>query len=79
MPLRASAKRQKCETRGSTNTHHDLEPVEATSLGRLDFTTEALDEILVHDSIRGGKESKDMFNEMFLVLVQLVVPIMHVL
>lgn len=59
--------------------HHDLEAVEAASLGDLDLAGKALDEILVDDAIRGGEESKDVGDEEALVIVEAFVPVVKVL
>ena len=40
--------------------HHDLEAIEATPFGGLDFIRETLYEGFVDDSIRGGEEREDM-------------------
>ena len=40
--------------------HHNLETVEATSLGDLNFSTEALNQVLVNDTVGGGEEGKDV-------------------
>jgi len=58
--------------------HHDLETVEAASLGDLHFTAEALDEVLVDNAIRGGKECEYMGDEVALVIIQAVVPVVEV-
>lgn len=59
--------------------HHDLETVEATSLRDLDLATETLDEVLVDDAVRRGEESQDMGDEVALVIVEAVVPVVQVL
>ena len=70
--------------------HHDLETVEALGLGSLDFGRKSLDEVLVDDTVRLGsvlkhsnggttycsEESKNVLDEVSLVVVQLVLPIM---
>lgn len=58
--------------------HHDLETVETTSLGDLDFSAEALNEVLVDNTVGGGEEGKDMGDEVTLIVVQAVVPIMKI-
>ena len=55
--------------------HHDLETVETSRLWCLDFTAEALDEVLVHDSVRCGEKGEDVGDEVFLVVVESVVPV----
>jgi len=59
--------------------HHDLETVEASSFWDLDFTTESLEEVLVDNSVRGSKECKNMGDEVSLVIVQSVVPVVKIL
>lgn len=59
--------------------HHDLETVEASSLGDLNLATETLDKVLVHDTIRGSKESQDVGDEVSFIVVESVVPVVHVL
>jgi hypothetical protein len=59
--------------------HHDLETVEASRLGDLYFTAEALDQVLVDNSVRGCEECEDMGDEVALVIVQLVVPVVKIL
>jgi hypothetical protein len=45
----------------------------------LDLAAEPLDKVLVDDAIRRGKESKHVFDEVFLVRIQFVIPVVHVL
>lgn len=59
--------------------HHDLESIEATRLGDLNFSAEALDEVLVDDAVRRGKERENVGDEVPLVIIQAVVPVMQVL
>ena len=59
--------------------HHDLEAVEASSLGSLNLSTESLNEVLVDDTIRGSKEGEDVRDKVSLVVVELVVPIVQIL
>lgn len=59
--------------------HHDLEPIEAPSLRDLDFTAEALHQVLVDDPVGRGEEGKDVGDEVPLVIVQTVVPVMEIL
>lgn len=49
--------------------HHDLETVEAACLGDLNFTAEALDEVLIDDAVRGGEEGEDVGDEVTLVVI----------
>ena len=58
--------------------HHDLETVEAACLWYLHLTAETFDEVLVDDAVRGGEKGKDVGNEVTLVVVQSVVPVVEV-
>lgn len=40
--------------KGRTNSHHDLETVEALCLGGLDFGGESLDKVFVDNTVRLG-------------------------
>lgn len=59
--------------------NHDLESIEAASLSNLDLSTETLKQVLVDNAIRGSEESKDVGDEVSLVIVQTVVPVVQVL
>lgn len=59
--------------------HHDLETVEASSLGNLYLAREALDKVLVDDAIGGGEEGEDVGDEEALVIVETLVPVVKVL
>lgn len=59
--------------------HHDLEAVEATGLGDLDLGTETLDKVLVDNAVGGGEESQDVGDEVTLIVVQAVVPVVEIL
>lgn len=59
--------------------HHDLETVEESGLWDLDFTAEALEEVFVDNSVRGSEESEDVGDEVTLVIVELVVPVVEIL
>jgi hypothetical protein len=58
--------------------HHDLKSVEAASLGDLDFSTETLEEVLIDNAIGGCEESKYVRNEVTLIIVQTIVPVMKI-
>ena len=58
--------------------HHHLEAVEAASLWDLNLGREALRQVLQNDAVAGCKERKDMFDEVLLVLLQLL-PVLGVL
>lgn len=59
--------------------HHNLEAVEATSFSRLDFVGETLNEVLVDNAVGCSEEREDVGEEVALVIVQAVVPVVHVL
>lgn len=49
--------------------HHDLKPIETTRFGNLHFSTEPLDQVLIHDPVRRGEESQDVRDEVAFVVV----------
>lgn len=55
--------------------NHDLETVEATCFWDLNFATETLEQVLVDNSVGGGEESEDMGDEVALVIIENVVPV----
>ena len=57
--------------------HHHLESVETSCFGDLDLSHESPGQILEDDAVRGSEECKDILDEMFLVVTELV-PIIHV-
>lgn len=59
--------------------HHDLEPVEASRLGDLHLSAEALDEVLVDDTVRSGEESENVGDEEALVVIEALVPVVKIL
>lgn len=59
--------------------HHDLEAVEATGLGDLDLSTETLNKVLVDNTVGGGEEGQDVGDEVTLIVVQAIVPVMKIL
>jgi len=59
--------------------HHDLETVEATSFWNLNLSAEALDQVLVDDTVRGGEEGEDVGDEEALVIIETLVPVVKVL
>ena len=59
--------------------HHDLETVETTGLRDLDLGAESLNEVLVDDTIGGGEEGKNVRDEILLVVIELVVPVVEIL
>ena len=58
--------------------HHDLETVEAACFWDLDFTAETLDKVLVDDAIRCGEEGENVRDEVALIIVEAVVPVVKV-
>lgn len=50
--------------------HHHLEAVEATSFRDLDFSAESLSEVFINDSIGCSEESKNVLNEVSLVVIK---------
>jgi hypothetical protein len=58
--------------------HHDLEAIEEARLGILHLVEEVLGEVLVHDTIAGGEEGQDVFDEVAFVVVELLGPIHQV-
>ena len=58
--------------------HHDLKAVEATCLGGLDFVGETLNEVLVDDAVGCGEESENVGDEVLLVGIQPVVPVVNI-
>jgi hypothetical protein len=59
--------------------HHDLEAVEAAGLGDLDLSTETLNQVLIDNAIGGSEEGKNVGDEVALVVVQAVVPVVEIL
>lgn len=59
--------------------HHDLETIEAASLGYLDLSTEPLHQVFIDDAVRRGKEGEHMGDEVSLIIVQPIVPISQIL
>lgn len=55
-----------------------METVKTAGLGDLDFGCEPLSKIFQHNAIRGGKESKNVLDEMSLVLCEFF-PILDIL
>lgn len=58
--------------------HHNLEAIKAPCLRYLYFSAEALDKVLVNNTIGCGEEGKDVRDEEALVVVQFLVPVMKV-
>ena len=58
--------------------HHNLETIEAARLRHLNFIREMLVEVLIDDAVGGCEEGEDMRNEVTLVVVETVVPVVNV-
>jgi len=58
--------------------HHDLKPIEKLGLCVLYFVDEVECQVFVDDAVAGGKKSQYMFDEMALIVVELVVPVHEV-
>jgi len=50
----------------------NLHTIETTGFRELDFSSKVLNQVLIHNAIRGCKESKDMFNEVLLIGFELL-------
>lgn len=59
--------------------HHDLEAVEAARLGDLDFARETLNQVLIDDAVGSGEEGENVRDEVLLIIVDLVVPVVEIL
>jgi secreted protein with Ig-like and vWFA domain len=59
--------------------HHDLKTVEAAGLGDLNLTAEALQQVLVDNTVGSGEEGQNVGDEVTLVIVQAVVPVVQIL
>ena len=59
--------------------HHDLKSIEAASFRYLHLPAESLDKVFVNDPVRSSEEGKDVGDEVTLVIVQSVVPVMKIL
>src|SRR5690606_11461780 len=57
--------------------HHDLETIKAPCLGDLDFAHKIYSQVLINDTITGGKESQYVRNEMPFSVIQ-VCPILKI-
>jgi len=52
--------------------HHHLEAIESSGLWNLDLCHKSLSQVLKNNTITGSKETKNMFNEMLLILGEIV-------
>lgn len=59
--------------------HHDLKAIEASRLRYLDLSAETFHQVLIDNAIRGGEEGKDVGDEVTLVVIQTIVPIVQIL
>jgi hypothetical protein len=59
--------------------HHNLEPVKASSFWNLHLSTEALEQVLVHNSIGGCEECKNVGNKVSLIVIESIVPVVKIL
>lgn len=59
--------------------HHDLEPVETAGLRDLDLSTETLQQVLVDNAVGGSEEGENVRDEVALIVVQAVVPVVQIL
>ena len=58
--------------------HHDLKTVEAACFRYLNLTAETLNKILIDDTVGSGEEGKYVGDEIALVVVESIVPVMQV-
>ena len=58
--------------------NHDLETVEAARLRDLDLAGETLEEVLVDDAVTGGEKGQDVGDEVALIVIEAVVPVVEV-
>lgn len=58
--------------------HHHLEPIKASCFWDLNLSHESLSKIFKYNTIRSSEESKNMLNEVLLILIEFV-PIFKVL
>ena len=59
--------------------HHDLEAIETASLGYLNLTAKAFNQVLIDNSITGCEEGQDMGDEVAFIIVKAVVPVVEIL
>lgn len=69
------------EMKGKLNRHlhHNLETIEAASLSSLDLIAETLNQVLVDNTVGGSEEGKNVADEMALIVIELVLPVMEIL
>jgi len=54
-------------------------PIEATSLWDLNFGAETFKQVFIDDTVGGGEEGQDVRDEVPLIVIQTVVPIVKIL
>ena len=59
--------------------HHDLETIKTAGLWNLDLAAESFDEVLIDNSIGGSEEREDVGDEVTLIIIQPVVPVVKIL
>lgn len=59
--------------------NHDLETVEAAGFWDLNLAAEALEKVLVDNSVGRGEESKNVGDEVALIVIETVVPVVKIL
>ena len=59
--------------------HHDLETVETSRFGDLDFIAEPFEKILIDNAVGSSKERKNMRNEESLILIETMFPVILIL
>ena len=58
--------------------HHDLETTEALSFGCLNLIGKMFNQVLIHNTIRSSKEGEDMGDEVTLVVIEMVGPVVEI-
>ena len=59
--------------------HHDLETVETSCLGDLNFIAESFKKIFIDDTVGSSKKRKDMRNKEPFILIETMFPIIQIL
>lgn len=62
-----------------SNSHHNLETIEASRFCDLNLVRETLQQVFIDNTVGGGEESQDVGDEVLLVLVHAVVPVVQIL
>ena len=58
--------------------HHNLETVEGTCFSPTNFVCKVYDKVLIHDTVTGCKESKNVLEEVLLIIIELL-PVFEIL